>query len=284
MKIRSFCWAAIIACFFSTGRLTSLSAGDSNTPTKKVELPQPWSPAHVTYICDSNQPEPTYEGLTVSQWIKTKTAINTNRLVLADLLTLKQVPSTDKWGIVSFELPICFDRRGDLHLGVINKDGDFVECCLEECERATNGNCLLSWNINFDPPGKHRLRAKLDCYNHFDQITVIGPPLYYYSSNVCQFFESGSMLDLKSAFLTAKLRAQTATYKIELKTAKGTHIKTITGSTTNGLIDLEWDLKDEHGKQFEGDSFGGFFHVTYPGDTHVNAPAKKEFTKFADRG
>jgi hypothetical protein len=279
MKIKSFCWAAIIVCFISTGRLTSLSAGDSNIPTNKIVEPG-WSPTHVTYISDSNEPEPTYEGLPVSQWIKAKTAINTNQLVLADLLTLKQVPSTDGWGIVNFELPINFDRRGDLHLGVINKDGDFVECCFEECERATNGNCLLSWNINFDPPGKHRLRAKLDCYNHFDQITVIGPPLYFYSSNACQFFESGSMYDSKSAFLTAKLREQTATYKIELKTTKGKHIRTITGSATNGLIDLEWDLKDELGKKFTEKTFDGYFYVKYPGESRSGSPAIKEFTKF----
>jgi len=247
---------------------------------RPVVIPSPWAPTAVSYTCDSNTAEPTYQGLSVSQWIKTKTLINTNQLSLAGLLTLKQVSTANDWGIVNFELPIRFDQRGDLHLGVINNNGDFVECCLEACERATNGNCLLSWNINFDPPEKHRLRAKLVCYNHFDPITVIGPPLNFYSSNACQFFESGSMYDAKGAFLDAKLRENVATYRIELKTLKGDHIKTIAGNTTNGMIEADWDLGDEHGNKYTGKSFDGYFHIKYPSESRSSPPAIKEFTKF----
>lgn len=168
-------------------------------------------------------------------------------------------------------------------MGGINRDGEFVERCMEDCERATNGHCLLAWNINYDPPGKHNMRARLICENpkllHWDAIAVIGPALTFYSSNACQFFESGSMFDDKGAYLDAKLREQVATYRIELKTAKGKHIKTITGSTTNGMIESDWDLADEHGKNFKEDSFDGFFYVTYPGETLTNAPARKNFNR-----
>jgi len=283
MKIKNFFGAGIFAFLFLAGWPTRTWAVDSNAPTNQpvmVAPPAPWSPTEVSYITDSKMAEPTYQGLPISQWIQANTLINTNRLGLAELLTLKQVSTADEWDIVNFELPINFDTRGELHLGVINKDGDFVECCFEDCERATNGHCLLSWNINYDPPGKHNIRAKLVCYNHFDPIIVIGPPLTFYSSNVCQFFESGSMFDSKGAYLDAKLREQVATYRIELKTDKGKHVRTITGNTTNGMIQADWDLTDEHGKPFKNDTFDGFFHVAYPDDLHTNPPAIKRFTKF----
>jgi len=267
-------------CLIAAGWIGNLFAAELNEPTNQpVAGPAFWSPTAVSYICNSNMTEPTYQGLPISQWIQTKTLLNTNRLTLSELLTLKQVSAADEWGIVNFELPINFDMLGELHLGVINNDGDFVECCFEDCERATNSHCLLSWNINYDPPGKHSIRAKLVCYNHFDPITVIGPPLTFYSSNVCQFFESGSMFDSKGAYLDAKLREQVATYRIELKTAKGKHIKTITGSTTNGMIESDWDLTDERGKKFKDDSFDGFFHVAYPDDIQTNAPTRKNFNR-----
>ncbi len=285
----SFGVEIFVFSFFAIS-LTGGLAADSNTPTNQPVLEVGgWAPTEVHYITDSTNAEPTYQGLSISQWIRTKTLINTNQLALSKLLTLKQVSNADDWGIVRFELPINYDAVKThtvmLQLGSFNKDGDFVECCFDDCERATNGHCLVWWNINYDSPGKHNIRARLYCDGpmlHLDSITVIGPALPFYSSNVCRFFEGSTLFDSTGAILQAKLREQVATYSIELKTVKGRHIKTITGSTTNGMIDLEWDLTGEHGKKFKGDSFDGFFNIAYPGDIHPNAPAADRFNRIGD--
>ena len=64
-----------------------------------------------------------------------------------------------------------------------------------------------------------------------------------------------------------------------METEKGQHIKTISGSTTNSMIDLTWNLIDEHGKKFNGATFNGVFHVTYPRDKAPGVPAKVKFFK-----
>lgn len=146
----------------------SLFASDTNMLKGQaatiIELP---SQTSITFITDSNTSEPSYQNLPVTQWIQTKTSLDTNRLPLAKLLTLRQVSSGDDPDIVNFEVPINYDlfqsNECNLGLGSLNKDGDYVECCLYDCERASDGNCLLSWNTTYDSPGKHHLRARLLC-------------------------------------------------------------------------------------------------------------------------
>lgn len=241
----------------------------------------------VYFVCDSTNEEPLYQGLPFSSWLDAKTTLNSNRLSLSKLLSLKQTVKADEWGQVGFEMPISYDALqsnplmgGELTLGYFNTNGDFIEGCFTDCERATNGNCLVWWDTNYDPWGKHDIRAKLIFQNRLDQITVIGPPLPFYSSNVCRFFEGYSLFVSDNATLLAKLREPIARYRIELTTTNYEHLKSITGSVTNGLINLEWNLKDERDRKFKGDSFYGFFYVTYPDDQRSsNAPAGDRFNK-----
>jgi len=241
-----------------------------------------WAPSEVTCTTDSNK-EPTYEGLPIGQWLQTNTSINPDRHTLADLLTLREVAPANEWGTVTFEVPVNYDTLksnafgGHLILGGFNWDGDFVECCFTDCERATNGHCRLWWNINYDPPGRHSIRARLTYYDGWNRIEVTGPALSYYSKNVCRFFEGSTLYDSTGAILQAQLREKAGRYRIELRAPKGKHLKTITGVATNGMIDLDWDLRDEHGKKFEGTSFIGVFHITYPDNITTNAPAKDWF-------
>src|SRR5579885_782691 len=262
--------------------VNSLSADSTNAPQPG---PLPWSPTEVSYLCDSTNIEPMYQGLPVSKWIQAKTSLDPKGLSLTKLLTLKQVSNADDWGTVHFELLINYDtltNEGNLDFGFLNKEGDFVGCCYADCERATNGNCLVWWNINYDQPGKHNIRARLSYGGpvlHWDEIRIIGPALHFYSSNVCRFPEGSTLFDSTGASLEARLRERTAAYRIELQTLKGQHIKNIIGSTTNGMIDLEWNLVGEHGKKFKGNSFIGLFYVTYPDDVRSNVPAKTQFNK-----
>ncbi len=265
-------------------------ATDSDASPKGLRGPGPsWE--NISYVCASNNKEPIYQGLPISLWLQKNTLLNTNRLTLSELLTLKQVSAPDDWGIVQFELAIPYDvmtNSSRMHLGRLNPDGQLIPCCYEECERATNGHCLLSWNINYDRPGKHNIRAQL-VYGGpgpnrltFDSITVVGPALTFYSSNACMFFEGATLFNSAGARLFAKLRQQAATYRIELNTVNGKHLKTFTGSTTNGMISLDWDLHGEHGKEFKGASFDAFFHVTYPGEKTPGPPARDRFNRVPD--
>jgi hypothetical protein len=243
----------------------------------------------VFYLCDSNQAEPTYQGVTISRWIQTNTVLNPKQLHLVDLLTLKPISFDEEWGTARFELPLKYDAPGttnhfggDVDLGSLNNDGDFVPCRFEDCERGTNGNCILWWDINWDSPGKHDLRARLSYQNGSDPITIIGPPMVFYSSNVCQFIEGATFFDSDGAQLYANLRSLTAEFRVELTTSEGKHLKTITGTTTSGHVTNEWNLLDGDGKKFEGDAFVATFHVKYPDDKASHPPARVTFTRIAD--
>jgi hypothetical protein len=170
-----------------------------------------------------------------------------------------------------------------IDLGVINKGGDFALCDLYDLERATNGDCLLSWNTGYDSPGKYKLRARLTCDGpkmQWNGMTIIGPALEFNSANDLQFFESSSMFDSNSVPLVAKLIKPVATFKIEITTSEGKHLKTIIGSTSNGWINLEWNLIGDDGKKFEGNSMNTEFTVTYPDDLRSsNASGGDRFNK-----
>jgi hypothetical protein len=53
-----------------------------------------------------------------------------------------------------------------------------------------------------------------------------------------------------------------ANYTIELQTTDGTHIKTITGSTSSGEISEFWNLTDDNGSVITNDSVNAVFNVT----------------------
>jgi hypothetical protein len=275
--------------FFLGAISDCLMASDLNGSTNKMAVPAPFfAPTHVAYICSETNAEPIYQGLPIGQWLQTNTKINTGRLSLAKMLTLKQVSTPDMWGIVRFEIPVCYDAvkasvmGGGVDLGGYNQDGEYVGCSFSDTERSTNGNCIIWWNINYDTPGKHTIYAKLNYYNGLEHIEVLGPPFLYNSSNVCQFFEGYSLFNSTGALLQAKLREQNAKYRIELTTPKGKHLKSISGNSTNGVINLEWNLKNDHGQTFKGDSFESAFYVVYPDDTHTNAPARDTFNRVGD--
>lgn len=262
-----------------------------STPTNlahPVEVGAAWAPTGVSYICDSTNPEPTYENLPISRWIQSKTKIDTNHLSLSELLALKPI-TKDSWGIARFEVPVNYQAvtssvmGGDVGLGIFNKDNYFVPCNFTGSEPATNGHTVVWWSINWDPPGKHDLRAQLTYHNGLDSIEIIGPPLVFESDNVCRFYEGATFFNSEGTQLYAILSAPKAKFRIELSTPEGKHLKTVSGSTTIGYITNEWDLVDEQGKKFQGDAFDAAFYVTYPDDTHPHAPAKVEFNRIADR-
>jgi hypothetical protein len=114
------------------------------------------------------------------------------------------------------------------------------------------------------------------------KLSGMGQLITFYSSNVVQFFESGSMFDDNGAYLDARLPSQydgqTVNYTIQLNdpsTSPPTPIKTITGSTSSGMIQEDWDLTYDDGtNHFTGDAVDAVFNVTFP-DSMANLALRK---------
>ena len=221
----------------------------------------------------NNWPDPTFNGRPLSEALRDSNATGTNRLTLSEMLTLRQITNGDEPETITFEAPISYNvitNLGGLSLFIdLNDDDAFHEgfdVQEVECERATNGNCLLVWSTLYESPGKHALQAALSLKDPTlrDQIFT-GPPLAFTITNLCQFSLSSAHFDpqLGAAFL-GRLPETNASYVVELTTTNGTLLKTITGSTSNSILNVRWNLVDDHGQRCTNDSFNSVFHITLP--------------------
>jgi len=217
-------------------------------------------------------PERLFQGKALSKLLRNAESAGTNSPTLHEMLSLRPVTTGQEPDIVSFEIPIKYDaltNLGGLQLLIDSAPGRDVESEAGEmqgCERATNGNCRLSWNTTYDAPGKHFLQAHLVCAtdNDSDDLEVQGPLTTYFSSNICQFDPALSSMDEKGVTLYAKLSEPVGNYTIDLKSPDGVIVKTLTGSTSNSVIKVHWDLLCEKGQRYTNDSVDSVFHVTLP--------------------
>jgi hypothetical protein len=195
------------------------------------------------------------------------------------MLALHRVTTTQEADIVTFELPLSYDALtniGTLRLLCDAAPGERTpnEAIVQDFQRATNGNCRLVWDTNYDPPGQHFLQAELVIYrwhshsepgNYIEQeIPLKGPLLSFLSTNTVQLFPHGDNFTDYGAFFLARLARHVGSYSLELTTPSGEHIHTITGSTTNGIVEAHWDLRYGGGKHYTGDSFNSSWTVTFP--------------------
>ena len=216
-----------------------------------------------------------------------KKALNLDPLCPTNPLTLKQIITGKEPDFATFEVPLNYDvvtGSGSLN---VNMNG--IDVSLEECNRATNGNCLLTFNVDFDPTGLHYLSAGFRLGNEppaelHPVMTADGIIQPFISSNRVQFFEANTMFDDTSAFLDAKLFVPEADYKIELfnpDTTPPTLLTTITNSTTDGMISEEWGLTNDNGSFYTGESLEAAYTVT-PANSPANTPtvqAKRILTR-----
>jgi hypothetical protein len=217
-----------------------------------------------------NPPDVNYHGRPLSEALWNSNASATNQLTLGQMLTIKQIITGDEPENITFELPVAYDavtNLGSLCLFIDTNNDDCYEGCnvqQMECRRAGNGNCLLAWSTIYESPGRHALQAGL-LLNEIqtNNPDISGPLLPYIITNLCQFSTSSAHFDLETgATWRAKLPEQNANYIIELKTTNGILLHTLTGSTTNGVIKVHWDLIDDHGQQFTADFFNSIFNIT----------------------
>jgi hypothetical protein len=195
------------------------------------------------------------------------------------MLTLRQIITGKEPDMATFELPMSYDALTNIGRLKLLCDADPRENYgnepeAQECERATNGNCRLVWDTTYDPPGKHFLQARLSIQNrpgrwprrNYDpgETTLKGPLFAFVSTNVIQFFPLSNVLTEKGAFFQIKLAQPVGSYSLKLTSATGEPIRTITGSTTNGIVEVHWDLIDDNGKRYTNDSLESTWTVTFP--------------------
>jgi len=143
---------------------------------------------------------------------------------------------------------------------------DFMVVQRMQCNRADDGDCLLVWKTIYESPGKHALRAGLAIHGSSPgEETIAGPPLPFVVSNLCQFSTGSDQFDpqLGAAF-RLKLPEPNGQFILKCQRTNGAVIKTITGTTTNGMVNLWWDLRDEQGRRFNDAAFDSTWTITLP--------------------
>lgn len=193
-----------------------------------------------------------------------------NELTLDQMLTLKQVITGEEPSIASFEVPISYDALTNIgYVSLLaNPDRsspdaiDFASN--QETVRATNGNCLIQWNVVIEKPGTYLLRAYL-CTRAMkkinDIVKVLGPPLDFVSSNEMQLDGFVSELTDTEAHLYAKVFVSNASNTIDVRSADQGTIKTIRGTTTNGILEERWDLIGDNGQKYANQIFTFAVHL-----------------------
>lgn len=223
-----------------------------------------WSP-DTSGMSDGGQP--------VSENIRNTNVTGTNQLSLTDLLAPRQITIGDEPENLTFEVPVSYDfitNRGGLTL-MVDADPDNPESTdsgarIQDCNRATNGDSLLVWHTIFDPPGPHAVQVELTWVNQKGGFFIgKGPAISVVTSNLCQFSLDSANYDVdRGATFHARLPEANGLYTIECVTTNGEHLKTLTGSTTNGEFKTIWNLVDDHGHRLHGETFNSIVHVTLP--------------------
>ena len=249
--------------------------------------------AHVEKILSEKRqarsPEPKLGGEPLSAKLA-NSAVGTNTFSLGELLTPRQLITGAEPEVVTFDVPIQYDtvtNLGELGLFVDPADIDSdtgSQALWCELKRATNGNCLLVWNTIYEAPGKHALMlgltdlsdtATVNRYVGFaggrlgltdfspDERELFGPPVPFALSNICEFsITSATFNPAFGGTMRAKLPEMNATYTIQITLPGGEHVRTLSGSTTNGVITAFWDLTDDAGKRRTNNEFASVFRVT----------------------
>lgn len=195
---------------------------------------------------------------------RVKAALGINPLDPNNPLVLEPVTNAD---IATFEIPVNYNILTNSGYLELLFNGACVS--LEGITNAADGNTLLNWNTTYEPPGQHFVQVQFGLNQGGDDtlINVGGGPLTpYYSDNVLQFFESDSYFDTNGAYLDAQLPELDANYVISLydtSTNPETLITAITNSTSNGMIQEDWnDTYADGVTPFTGNSVDAVYDVT----------------------
>jgi len=217
--------------------------------------------------------EPMFKGQSAGNLIRNAQVLGTNQLSLDALLTPRQIITGKEPEDITFELPISYDSFITNNIVFPIVDADPEEELPFDCggkvydrERATNGDCMLVWHAIYDPPGPHAVQVYLALQDKREgTLSGIGPPIAVTTSNLCQFSLDSANYDVdRGATFHARLPEAHGLYTIDCVTTNGEHLKTLTGSTTNGEFKTIWNLVDDHGQRLHGETFNSIVHITLP--------------------
>jgi hypothetical protein len=213
-----------------------------------------------------------FHGHPLSQVLCNTNSTGTNRLTLGQMLTLKQIVTGGEPETITFELPVNYDvltNIGGLMLFIdMNSEYSDVSPNVQqlECNRATNGDCLLVWSTIYESPGRHGLAAGVFLKEQEPNFSVTTGPLAPFTvTNLCQFSIGSAHFDPRvGAIFCARLPEANGSYVARLTSTNGNVLKTVVGSTTNGVFNFLWDLMDEQGRRCTDGFFNSEFHITLP--------------------
>src|SRR5262249_7613051 len=138
--------------------------------------------------------EPTWRGRNLSDVLR-RGGISTNPPAIDELLTLHQLAAGDDPETLTLETPLECDtlphpRKHFLFVDPFSGKGydEDSMAVKSDCQRGTNGNCLLVWNTIYETPGRHALQLALlpEAFNPREPF-VRGPIAPFVVSNLCQF-------------------------------------------------------------------------------------------------
>jgi hypothetical protein len=220
--------------------------------------------------------EPEVEGTPLGQLLRSKTA-PTNSASLFDLLTPRQVITGDEPELMTIEVPLNYDaltnfgRLFPLIDPMISVDY-FERGCVAAAsgfQRASNGDTLLLISTIYEAPGKHALQLELlpdrpsmiKGMREDDEEILCGPLSPIYITNVCQFSPSFDRFNpLLGVTIRAGVTESNAHFTGKFISSSGVQLKSFSGSTSNGLIAVHWDLNTEDRRWTNG--FESRFEIT----------------------
>ncbi len=187
---------------------------------------------------------------------RVKAALGMNPLDPSNPLQLNQVTLGGEPDVTTFEIPISYStvtNIGTFHLMLNGAPAVF-----DNIAPAADGNTLLVWSAVYDPSQKtYDMQAQLALNSFGDDHAIMSglgtlSPFYY--DNDVQYFQSDGYFDDNGAYLDAQLPSsfagQNVNYTVQIfdpSTSPETLIKGITNSTSNGMIQENWDLTYDDG-------------------------------------
>ncbi len=148
-----------------------------------------------------------------------------------------------------------------------------------------DGQWLLNWDTTFLTNGNYSISAG------FTYRAVVPPslqPTFFGPTNTVQVTNLITFAELTRQFtdflfIEAQLAVQNATYRVDLFDEDGTPLVYGVFATTNGSIELGWDLTDGSGNQLAFGSVRSEFRIGPPGTTNFSSldPVPQWFLKEA---
>jgi hypothetical protein len=211
--------------------------------------------------------KPTFQGHTMAQWL-TKLQVGTNSI--DNSLEIVRITKVSESRDFEFEVPLSYDllkKNGFLEMtGRLYLISD-ERILPTYSRRAANGNFIFGCDVNDFTPGTNKIKVQFFINNPQNKERFLhaeGPAVEFISSNICHVNPYIASDFFKGVVLHADLCASNASYSIELQDDKGDHVKTISGSTSNGVVNERWDLLDDSGKIYSYHSFNAIYRVTIP--------------------